>query len=499
MEQVWVPLRAIPQKNNMKLADQERLVEACTLYRDDPLAWIMFMYPWGEGALKEWSGPDWWHVEVLEALKGYLEKPPTGQPFQVAVATGHGTGKTFFSAMLIQWFMACRKSPQVITTANTETQLLKKTWRELAKWHELLYCREWFEWTATQYYYKKSPGTWFANAVTWSEGNSQAFAGTHEQSGTMMLFDEASDIADKIWEVTDGAMTTPYALWFAFGNPTRNAGRFYECFNKRKQTKDQPGWLTWQIDARKCKASTLNGTEYLDRMIREYGGVESDEAKIRVLGQFPDKARRQLISREAIERGQDTTVEAWEFSPKLMGVDVARYGDNSSQICLRQGRKVFPITTIPKGDLMQTAGYVAAAIRQEKPAVVMVDGVGLGAAVVDRLRQLNFSVVDVNGGNKPTNPRFLNKRAEMWWSMKEWMELGECELPKDQELKEHLLAVSWEPTKASGKVKLDSKEDIQAGFNFSPDKADALSLTFAYPVYDEAESEDVDPKLYEDS
>ena len=480
--------------------EQAALVDACVRYRDDPLRWIMFMYPWGSGVLEGWDGPDWWHLEVLEELRLYLAAPVTSQPFQCAVATGHGTGKTALTAWLIQWFMACRRNPQVVVTANTENQLLKKTWRELAKWHELSLCRHWFEWTATQFYFKESPGTWFANAVTWSENNAQAFAGTHEQSGTMMVFDEASDIADKIWEVSDGVMTTPHALWFAFGNPTRNVGRFFECFGKRKHVVGkQEGWRNWQIDARKCRASTIHGTEYLDRMIREYGGIDTDEAKIRVLGQFPDKARQQLISREAVERAQATTVEAWEFSPKLMGVDVARYGDNESQVCFRQGRKVSPIVTAPKGDLMQTASFIAAMIRSEKPALVCVDGIGVGAAVVDRLRQLNFSIVDVNGANKPTHPRFLNKRAEMWWAMKEWFELGECELPPGDKFRDHLLAVSWEPTKASGKVKLDSKEDILKAYNFSPDMADALALTFAYPVYDMAEDEDVDPKVFEDS
>jgi hypothetical protein len=476
------------------MSKQDDLVWACEEYANDPLGWIRLMYPWGDGVLAGWDGPDWWHIELLESLKEYLNGPVTSQPFQAAVATGHGTGKTALSAWLIQWFMACRQHPQIICTANTENQLLKKTWRELAKWHELSLCRDWFEWTATQYYLKGKAGTWFANAVTWSENNSQAFAGTHEQAGTMVLFDEASEVGDKIWEVTDGAMTTPYALWLCFGNPTRNVGRFYECFGKRRAV-NGVGWRTWQIDARRCKASTLNGTEYLDRMIKEYGGVESDQAKIRVLGQFPDKSRQQLIGKEAVERAMGTTVEAWEFSPKLMGVDVARYGDNESQICIRQGRKIFPIITIPRGDLMQTASFVASTIRAEKPAVVCVDGVGMGAAVVDRLRQLNFSVVDVNGGNKPNNPRFLNKRAEMFWDLKEWLELGECELPRDEQLKEHLLSVGWEPTEASGKVKLVSKEEL----GVSPDKADAIAYTFAYPVYDAAEAEDVDPVLFEDS
>jgi hypothetical protein len=365
---------------------------------------------------------------------------------------------------------------------------MTKTWRELAKWHKLSHNKDWFTWTATSYYLNTHQDTWKANAIPWSENNTEAFAGTHEEN-VLVVFDEASKIADSIWEVTDGIFTTKKNIWLVLGNGTRNVGRFYDCFHKNKKN-----WKTWQIDSRNCKAANKT---YLDRLIEQYGGEDTDQARVRVRGLFPRSATRQLISTESVEKCMKHEAEGWEYLPKVMGVDVARFGENSSVICLRQGRKVFPMEVLPKQDLMQTAHHVAESIRHHRPANVFVDGSGIGAGVVDRLRQLNFSVTDVNGGNQSLNPRFLNKRAEMWYEGKEFID-GLCELPPDSRLKEELTCVEYDFTD-KGRIRLDRKADIQDQYGFSPDRADALMLTFAYPISDDADSSlELDPKSYAD-
>jgi len=364
----------------------------------------------------------------------------------------------------------------VVCTANTESQLTTKSWREVAKWHKMALNRDWFEWTATTFYMKGHQETWKANAIPWSENNTEAFAGTHEDN-VLVQFDEASKISDKIWEVTDGVLTTKKNIWIVYGNGTRNVGRFYDCFNKNKKY-----WKTWQIDSRTCQAANK---EYLDRLIEQYGGEESDQALVRVRGMFPRTATRQLISTESIEKCMDFEAEGFEFQPKVMGVDIARFGENSSTICVRQGRKVFDIEVLPKQDLMMTAHHVAEAIKRERPMQVFVDGSGIGAGVVDRLRQLNFPVVDVNGGNSSLNPRFLNKRVEMWWTMKEAIE-NVVELPKNSRLKEELSCIEYDYTD-KGRIRLDRKTDIMDKYGFSPDLADALAYTYAYPVADFSE------------
>jgi hypothetical protein len=467
--------------------EQEELQEACVRFSNDPIGFTRFMYDWGHGQLAEWDGPDKWHQEVGQVIKDYLEGPDE-LPLQIAVASGHGAAKTAFVGWLIHWFMSCRPHPQVVCTANTETQLNTKTWRELAKWHKLSANKEWFDWTATSYYLKAHPETWKANAIPWSENNTEAFAGTHEEN-VLVVFDEASKISDKIWEVTDGVLTTKKNIWVVFGNGTRNVGRFYDCFHKHKNR-----WKTWNIDSRTCRAANK---AYLDRLVEAYGGEDSDQSRVRVRGLFPRTATRQLISTEAVEKCQQKEAEGWEYLPKVMGVDIARFGENSSTICIRQGRKVFPIEVLPKQDLMQTAHRVAEAIKEHRPIQTFVDGSGIGAGVVDRLRQLNFNVVDVNGGNSSLNPRFLNKRAEMWWECKEFIESG-CELPPDQKLKDELTCVEYDYTD-KGRIRLDRKTDIMEKYGFSPDRADALTMTFAYPVADFTDQGvELDPKIYED-
>lgn len=467
---------------------EQELQDFCVRYADDPHGFVTAMWDWGEGSLKDWEGPDWWHKEIFQCINEYLTGPET-VPLCIAVASGHGAAKTALAAWLKYWFMSCRPHPQVVCTANTESQLLTKTWRELAKWHKLAANRDWFEWTATSFYLKAHPETWKANAIPWSENNTEAFAGTHEEN-VYVEFDEASKISDRIWEVSDGIFTTKKNIWVVLGNGTRGAGRFYDCFHKLK---GKP-WHTWQIDSRTCKAANR---PYLEKLVEQYGGEDTDQARVRVRGLFPRTATRQLISTEAVEKCQKHQSEGHENSPKVMGVDVARFGDNSSTICLRQGRKVWPIEVLPKQDLMMTAHHVAEAIKRERPLQVFVDGSGIGAGVVDRLRQLNFPVVDVNGGNQSLNPRFLNKRAEMWWEMKEAIE-GLIELPPDQKLRDELTCLEYDYTD-KGRIRLDRKSDIQEQYGFSPDRADALAMTYAYPVADFSEgSEELDPKTYQD-
>lgn len=464
------------------------LQDACIRYANDPLAFDKFMYDWGHGALTNWEPTDWWQTEVDQKIKDYLAGDDT-MPLCIAIASGHGAAKTSWIARRIHWFMSCRPHPQLRVTANTESQLLSTSWRELSKWWKLAANHDWFDWTATSYYLKAHPETWKANAIPWSENNTEAFAGVHEEN-VLLVFDEASKISDKIWEVSDGVLTTKKNIWIVAGNGTRNVGRFYDCFNKNKKY-----WNTWNVDSRTCKAANK---DYLERLIEQYGGEDTDQALVRVRGMFPKTATRQLISTADVEKCMAFEAEGYEYMPLVMGVDIARFGENSSTICLRRGRKVYEIDVLPKQDLMTTAHYIAEVIRRERPLQVFVDGSGIGAGVVDRLRQLNFPVVDVNGGNSSLNPRFLNKRVEMWWTLKEAIEIDGIELPKDTKLKEELTCLEFDYTD-KGRIRLDRKSDIMEQYGFSPDRADALAYTYAYPVADFSnEGDRLEPVLYQD-
>lgn len=470
---------------------EEGLISACERFANDPLSFCKWCFDWKVDDLSDSDGPDLWQADILNQIGDYCKKIARGEnpgPLQLAVASGHGIGKSALVAWIIGWFMSTRDHPQIVVTANTETQLLTKTWRTLSRWHKKMINGHWFAWTATKFAYEKSAEDWYAAATPWSENNPDAFAGTHDRH-VLVIFDEASNIHDVIWEKIDGAMSTRGAMWICFGNPTRNVGRFYDCFHKYKKW-----WITRQIDSRTAKHADK---KWVERFIEQFG-LDADRSKVQILGQFPKTATRQLISSDAVEKAMNFEATGWEYLPKVFGVDVARFGENSSAVCPRQGRKCHEIEALPKQDLMQTAHHVATRIKAEMPLQTFVDGSGIGAGVVDRLRQLNFSVVDVNGGNSSLDPRFLNKRAEMWWLLKEWIEAGECELPNDARLKEELTCVCYDFTD-KGRIRLDRKSDIMEQYGFSPDRADALALTFSYPIADFGETGvEYEPAQFED-
>jgi hypothetical protein len=214
-----------------------------------PLRFVMLVFPWGEpGPLENYDGPDLWQTQTLLRIEQAIrEGLPLGSPsIRLAIASGHGIGKTALVAWLILWFISTRPRPQIVVTANTKNQLTTKTWRELAKWKEMAAHGHWFEHTGTQLKLKAREATWFATAVPWSAANASAFAGTHEEH-VLMIFDEASEIDRIIWETAEGAMTTPGAMWFCFGNPTVNTGRFRECWTRFRTALIQtsPRFVCW--------------------------------------------------------------------------------------------------------------------------------------------------------------------------------------------------------------------------------------------------------------
>lgn len=408
--------------------------------------------------------PDTWQIEALEDVRDNK---------RVARASGHGIGKTAFVAWVVHWFMATRPNPQVVVTANTKNQLDSKTWRELAKWNQKSLNGEWFEVKATRMELKSSPETWFASAIPWTEHNSESFAGTHEEH-VLIVFDEASAIADIIWDVVEGAMTTAGARWVALGNPTRNTGRFRECWGRFRHR-----WHTRQVDSRNAKMADQT---QIAEWIADYGD-DSDFVRVRVKGEFPKSSSAQLISSDHVDAATKYKAVRFENLPLILGVDVARFGDDQTVICARRGRKVYPLSKFRELDTMQVAGQVAAIIKSLKPALVNIDIGAMGAGVVDRLREQGFDVRGINFGGQPTDKiKYANKRAEMWGEMAAWLkESGE--IPDDYELKQDLIGPEYTYT-SSQQLLLEKKENMKRRGLPSPDCADALALTFASLVTD---------------
>lgn len=457
--------------------EKTELVDAIGSYYYDPLGFVYFAYPWGEKGtiLEKEDGPDDWHVEVLTDLSGKIRNAEVNslheaiqEALQFAIASGHTIGKTTLVAWLIHWFISTRPHPQITVTSNTENQLNTKTWREVAKWHNLLVNRDWFTWTATRYYHNSHPDTWFAAAIPWNKNKPESFQGSHEKH-VLFIFDEASAIPDVIWEAADGSMNTPGAMWFVFGNPTRNTGRFRECFGKFRHR-----WNCKQIDSRTTKRADK---EKLQQWIDDYG-EDSDFVRIRVRGAFPRAGSNQFISLETVTNCQKYKAEGFECFAKILGVEVARFGDDKSVLRMRQGRKVFPGEKFRGLDTMQYSDRVSEFINKNKPDYVMVDGGGVGGGVVDRLRQIGHDVIEVNFGSKPRDEKkYLNKRAEMWDLMKQYLEVG-ADIDDDKELQEDLIGPEY-GYNAKQQLQLEKKEDMKSRGLASPDDGDAVALTFA--------------------
>jgi len=422
-------------------------------YADKPLAYVEDVL----GAIA-----DTWQENALNDL-------PSNH--RLAIGTGHGVGKTAFVAWVIKWFIATRPNPQIVVTANTKSQLDTKTWRELGKWHSRALDAPLFEKIATRYYLKERPDTWFCASIPWSESRTEAFAGTHEEH-VLIIFDEASAIADPIWEVVEGAMTTKGAYWVVAGNRTRNTGRFNECWGRFKHR-----WKTYDIDSRESKFSDK---EQIQKWIEDYG-EDSDFVRVRVKGLPPRAESNQFISE--INR---ITAEGYEGSPLLLGFDVARFGDDQNVIVTRQGRRARVIRKWRGVDTMQSAAFGAEEIGNLKPDAVFVDGVGVGGGVVDRLKQLvdPSLIIEVNSGRPAKDKKkYFNKRAEMWDRVKAWLKAG-ADLPNDRELLSDLVSPEYHFSPKQ-QIIIEKKEDMKRRGLASPDCADALCLTFAEEILKE--------------
>ncbi|MBS3809769.1 MAG: terminase [Desulfobacterales bacterium] len=442
-------------------------------YFDDPLGFVMDCFPWGSGSLADEEGPDQWQTDVLEELgHGSLNM---NEATQIARTSGHGIGKTAAIAWIVLWAISTRPHPQIVVTANTADQLSTKTWREIAKWHKLFEFGDLFKWTATKFFLKEHPETWFASAIPWSEHRAEAFAGTHERH-VLLIFDEASNIADPIWEVAEGAMTTPGAMWVVFGNPTRNKGRFRECFGKFRHR-----WSTAKIDSRTAK---MTDKTKLQQWVDDYG-EDSDFVKVRVRGEFPSASSAQLISEDLIDDAMAADIHSIDYNhaPIIISVDVARYGDDQSVIMIRQGNKVHSVRKFREIDNMQLAGYIAESANHWRPQVIFVEVAGLsGTGVVDRLRHMGFSnVMEVVPGSAASeDKRFHNLRAEMWFRLRDWLKEG-ADIPGDPELRDDLLIQEYKHDNKD-RLQLLSKEEIKLDGGASPDAGDALAIGFAVPV-----------------
>lgn len=456
---------------------------AVLMYKHDPLGYVKRMFPWGkDGALAKHPGPREWQCGVLDGIGQHLRDPATRHtPLRIAVASGHGPGKSALIAMITQWGLSTKANTRVVITANTDGQLKTKTWPEITKWFKLAFNSDWWTPTATAVYSADphAEKSWRCDATPWSENNTEAFAGLHNMgSRIIMVMDEGSAIADPVWTVAEGVLTDEDTeiIWLVFGNPTRNTGRFRECFRKYRHL-----WHTMQIDSRDVEGTNK---DYLQELVDTYG-EDSDVVKIRVRGMFPAMSAKQFISTTDVDAafGKILRTEQYDWAPKILTCDPAWEGDDELVFGLRQGLTFRILGVVPKNDNDLVIAAKLAQFEDENHAdAVFVDaGYGTGIVSAGRSMKREWSLVWFGGAS--TKPEYMNKRAEMWGEVRDWLKAGGSIQP-DMVLYQDLIGPETiAPTgKNLGKIQLESKADMKSRGLPSPGRGDALALTFAFPV-----------------
>jgi hypothetical protein len=464
--------------------------------RDNPLAYCMYAFPWGmpNSPLANVKGPRKWQMEELLNMRDHIVEnkariargePPTVYKF--AMASGRGPGKSAFVAMIVMWFMSCVPGGTCVISANTDSQLTDKSFGEVGKWAVMAINGYFFdrtqkslkpkEWYAAQLRsaLKIDSAKYFANGILWNSDNPDAFAGEHSNIGMMLIFDEASGIEQSIYNVSEGFFTdlTTYRFWFCFSNPRKNSGAFFELFHRMRNY-----WRTRQLDSRTVEG--LDQTVFREIIAKH--GEDSDVAKVEVKGQFPSQGDAQFISRQIVADAITRQLDRYDDHAALvMGVDPARFGNDSTVIRFRRGRdaRSFPVTELKGADNMKVVAAVIDLIDRLNPDGVFIDS-GAGAGIIDRMRELGYKVHEVGFGTAAKDPTYADHRTEMWGKMREW--LNGAMIDENQVLIDDLVGPSYGFQGREDQIKLESKDKMTKRGLASPNHADALALTFSLTI-----------------
>ncbi len=466
-----------PPSSEPEISPTLQLIRDIASFSHDPLGFVLYAFPWGKKELEGNDGPRAWQKDILNIIGKHLRNPKTRHDaLRIAVASGKGIGKTALIAMLANWGMSTCEDCRIVAFANTGPQLATKTSPEVQRWFRLAINRFWWVVTATAVFSKLTDRikTWRMDFLTWSLENPEAAAGLHNRGRRIIVIvDEASAIPKPIWDVIEGFLTDEETemIVLAFGNPTENTGEFREFFGRKKHR-----WVTRQIDAR-----TVEGTnkEQIAKWIEDEG-EDSDFIRIWVKGEFPRFGSFQFISSESVEKCRKYKASGYESLPKIMSVDVARFGDDQTVISIRQGRKWRVLEKQRGWDTFQTTSKVIEWIGMEQPDAIVVDGDGLGAGVVDNLNHRGFGgkVHEFHGAESADDPnKYANRRAEVWGKMRDALKAG-MEIPDDPELADQLTGIRYSYT-ADQKILLEKKDTMKLRGLMSPDQGDACAMSYS--------------------
>ena len=401
-------------------------------------------------------------------------KDPFGR---VSVRSAHGVGKSTAMAWSGLWFVCTHFPCKIPCTAPTSHQLQDVLWAEMAMWYRRMpeFLRAQFTLSKERIEMASRPEESFVVARTARREQPEALQGFHSDN-ILFLIDEASGVFDPIFEVAEGALTSENARVLMCANPTRTQGYFYNSHHAARHL-----WHTMKVSA---YDSPRVSEKSIESYRVQYG--EGNVFRVRVLGEFPTADDDAVIPLYLCESAVGRKVEATE-APIVWGIDVGRFGSDRSALAKRQGNQLLePIKWWAKKSTMETVGITVQEWKDapplSRPEEILVDVIGLGAGVVDRLRENGLPVIGVNVAESPAiKEKYFRQRDELWFSARDWFDELDCCLPDGcDELIAELVQPRYVLT-STGKLQVESKADVKKRTlnNRSPDLADAFILTFA--------------------
>lgn len=438
--------------------------------------------------IRNFLGANPWpkQCEILDALKTHKH---------VAVRSCHGAGKSWLASRACLWYLYAHQPVRVITTAPTDRQVRGILWKEAAIAFKNATVALAGRMLSQELHIDADR---FALGFTTTAGESGAskFQGWHAQY-LLAVVDEASGVSPDIYKELEGILSSDDARLLEIGNPTNPVGDFAKAFKSPDVFKvkisafDTPNFTTYRItqedienDAWREKITgdlpypELVTPEWVARVWAKCGkSKDHPYYRSRVLADFPEAGEDTLIPLYMVEAAQNRTIAPYP-KPHLISVDVARYGSDMTVIMHRKGAVVRTLHRIARGDTMETAGLVHRALKDSGAEHAVVDVVGIGAGVVDRLRELGDRVVEASAGSSPQDKdRFVNARAEWYWNLREDFEKGEIDIDTmDEALLEQLPEIKWK-IDSKGRIMIESKDDMKKRGMPSPDDADAAAMT----------------------
>lgn len=394
---------------------------------------------------------------------------------KISVRSGHGTGKSTTLSWAMIWFVLFRFPCKVVVTAPTTAQLYDALFAEMKRWlNELPEALQVLLETKTdRVELVAAPSEAFISARTSRAEQPEALAGVHSDN-VLLVVDEASGVPEQVFEAASGSMSGHSAITILAGNPTRTSGTFYET-----HTRLANHWYTLHWS---CIDSPRVSEAFVDEMKLRYG-EDSNAYRIRVLGEFAQGDDDTIIPLHLAEAAKTRDVRMTPNIRPIWGLDVARFGSDRTALCKRYGSVVTEVETWKGLDLMQTVGRIKAQfdglLPSERPSEILVDVIGLGSGVYDRLRELALPVRAINVSEAPAfGNTYNNLRTELIFRFRGWLEQRGSRLPDDPELIAELTSIRYSFA-STGKMKAEGKDDMRRRGLKSPDKADAVFLTFA--------------------